>query len=106
MCTHTFDFVVFAIATSKKDKMSNAEKNALVKRVFDSSGTLVVADTKAQLDNKAIMGIKHYQKVNPGGKFMVVVDECDAMFRTEDRSQVFEQALVDLLALNPTMVRY
>jgi hypothetical protein len=31
------------------------------------------------------------------------VDEADDMFRTDDRHQVFEQALQELLCLNPSM---
>ena len=38
-----------------------------------------------------------------GGKFILIVDEADDMFRTTERHQVFEQALQKLLGLNPSM---
>ena len=38
-----------------------------------------------------------------GGKFILIVDEADYMFRTTERHQVFEQALQKLLGLNPSM---
>eukprot|EP00984_Skeletonema_dohrnii_P012751 scaffold5206_cov78-Skeletonema_dohrnii-CCMP3373.AAC.4 len=84
--------------------MSYREKNAKVERAFAGlhGGMLVIADTKAQVQ-KALRGIEHYREKNPGGKFTLVVDEADAMFRTEDRRQVFEQALEELRATNPTM---
>ena len=36
--------------------------------------------------------------------FALVVDEADAMFRSADRHQIFEQALQQLLDLGPSMV--
>ena len=39
----------------------------------------------------------------PGGKFFLVVDEADAMFRTADRRQVFEEAFEQLRRLGPSM---
>jgi len=89
--------------------MSYREKNAKVERAFGGKGEthggmLVIADTKAQVQ-KALRALEDYREKNPGGKFILVVDEADAMFRTKDRSQVFEQNLEELRATNPTMVR-
>ncbi|KAL7545564.1 hypothetical protein ACHAWF_008915 [Thalassiosira exigua] len=49
------------------------------------------------------IAIKEYRKQIPGGKFILIVDEADAMFRTVDKHQVFEKALQQLLGLNPSM---
>ena len=65
---------------------------------------LVIADTKAQVINKACKAIKKFREQSPGGKFILLVDEADAMFRTYDRHQVFEQALEQLMDLGPAMV--
>ena len=51
-----------------------------------------------------LLAIKNYRAQIPGGKFVLIVDEADAMFRTRDRHQVFERALQQLLDLNPSMV--
>ena len=64
----------------------------------------VIADTKAQVINKACKAIKKFREQSPGGKFILLVDEADAMFRTYDRHQVFEQALEQLMDLGPAMV--
>ena len=66
--------------------------------------SLVIADTKAQVINKACKAIKKFREQSPGGKFILLVDEADAMFRTYDRHQVFEQALEQLMDLGPAMV--
>ncbi len=50
--------------------------------------------------------IERYRVQIPGGKFILIVDEADDMFRTTDRHQVFERALKKLQALNPSMVSY
>ncbi len=96
----------------------------------DQGGTLVIADTKPQV-LKACKGemnmflplihfwrqnqtkllslfwispaIKEYRERVPGGKFILIVDEADDMFRSTERHQVFEQALQKLLRLNPSM---
>ena len=68
-------------------------------------GSLVIADTQAQVVNKACKAIKNYRDNVPDGKFLLIVDEADSMFRTKDAHQVFEQALQQLLNLGPCMVR-
>ena len=95
-------------ASNKNDGFGYRFKDAKVKEALegvDHGGTLVIADTKPQVLNKACKGIKAYRERVPNGKFLLVVDEADAMFRTRDRCQVFEQALQQLLDLKPSMVR-
>lgn len=99
----------FFVASNRKDRMTPREKNAKIERAFAGKGEthggmLVIADTKAQVQ-KAKRALELYREKNPGGKYILVVDEADAMFRTEDRRQVFEQELEELRATNPTMVR-
>ena len=50
--------------------------------------------------------MERYREQYPGGKFILIVDEADEMFRTTDRHQVFERALAKLQALNPSMASY
>jgi hypothetical protein len=69
-------------------------------------GTLVIADTHQQVLNKACIAIKKFRERLPGGKFLLVVDEADSMLRTKAGSQVFEQALQQLINLEPCMVRF
>lgn len=70
-------------------------------------GTLVLADTKAQVINKACKRIiDRYMDQSPHGLWVQIVDEVEAMFRTRDRSQIFEQASQQLLNKNPCAVCY
>ncbi len=50
-----------------------------------------------------ISAIENYRANIPGGKFILIVDEADDMFRTIDKHQVFEKALQNLLNLKPSM---
>ena len=77
-----------------------------IEHAVENGGTLIVADTKSQVSRKACVAIEKYRKTKPGGKFILVIDEADAMFRTEGRSQHFEQALVRLEHMNPSMTVY
>ena len=77
---------------------------SLTYRISTYSSLLVIADTKAQVINKACKAIKKFREQIPGGKFMLIVDEADAMIRTVDRHQIFEQALEQLYELGPAMV--
>lgn len=45
-----------------------------------NGGTLVIADTHQQVVNKACKAIKAFRETVPGGRFLLVVDEADAMF--------------------------
>jgi len=113
--------------------MTRSLKNAKVEEALQGGthgGTLVIADTKQQVLNKACKGkniwpdiipsllfyftetlfllyiaIKKYRDQNGSmAHFALVVDEADAMFRSADRHQIFEQALQQLLDLGPSMV--
>ena len=64
-------------------------------------GTFIIADTEHQV-NKAIKTIEKYR--NKGQKFVVAVDECDAMNRTPDNHQKFEQAYERLMDMNPSLI--
>lgn len=61
------------------------------------SGTIVIADTYHQ-----IARVDEQLEIF-GGKFMVIVDECDAMYRTHARSQKMEMAYDRLMAKNPCL---
>ncbi|KAL7540610.1 hypothetical protein ACHAXR_010249 [Thalassiosira sp. AJA248-18] len=94
------------VASSKNDGMGYRLKDARVCEALEGGshgGTLVIADTKPQVINKACKAIKKYREQIPGGKFVLIVDEADAMFRTKDKHQVFEQALQQLIDLKPSM---
>lgn len=96
------------VATSKQDKQGYRLKDETIFEAFEGDthgGTLVVADTHQQVLNKACKAIKRYRQNVPGGRFLLVVDEVDAMFRTKDGHQKFEQALAQLRNLGPCMVR-
>lgn len=96
------------INISQGDGLGYRIKNRDIRHALEgkaNGGTLVIADTHAQVVNKACKAIKEYREKAPGGKFLVVVDEADAMFRTKNGNQVFEQALQQLLNLGPCMVR-
>ena len=118
-------------ASSSADGSSRTLKNERISNAFngDHGGTLVIADTKPQVLNKACKGemtvlihsfisgvrilnnafqrissaIEEFRKTNEGGKFVLIVNEADDMFRTSDRHQVFEKAFHELLRMNPSM---
>ena len=79
--------------------MNRYEKDARIEHAFDGrthSGTLVIADTVAQVIRKACKNIDLYRERVPGGLCVLVEDEADAMYRTPDRRQKFEQAHMKL----------
>jgi len=96
------------VASGKKDGIRSYRiKNMLANQALGGKthgGTLVIADTYAQVVNKACRAIRHYRENIPGGKFVLVVDEADAMYRTTTRHQLFEQALEQLMDMHPSMV--
>ncbi|CAB9510755.1 expressed unknown protein [Seminavis robusta] len=63
----------------------------------------VLADTAAKINNKAIVHVEQLRKFKKDGKFALIIDECDAMYRTEEGSQKFEQAYDDLMSLKPAL---
>ena len=70
--------------------------------LISDGGTLVAADTAVQIEFliKAIMQLR---EVDPERNFLLIVDECDAMYRTEDGEQNVEQAYKELLGLRPAL---
>lgn len=87
--------------------MWHKAKDLIIREAFQgvtNGGALIIADTKAQLYNKACKHIDIYRGRCPEGLWVLVVDEADAMFRTPDRRQVFEQALQRLMIKAPCLV--
>jgi hypothetical protein len=116
------------VASSKMDGTGYKLKDERISEALegDHGGTLVIADTAQQILKKACLGknitvattfhspweklmtylisaIENYRANIPGGKFILIVDEADDMFRTIDKHQVFEKALQNLLNLKPSM---
>ena len=85
------------------DPMTSSVKKHLIGKAIsgDHGGTLIIADTKAQV-SKAIKALKSYREKNPNGKFILAVDEADAMLRTENKNQLFEKAYQKLVELGPS----
>lgn len=69
--------------------------------VSSNKRSLVVNDTGAAITNKAIRYVKELRDLKPHGKFVVIVDECDAAYRTDESSQEFEKAFNQLMNLMP-----
>ena len=78
------------------------EKRLRIKCAVENGGVIVVADTESQI-MRAVKAIIDYRGKNPNRKFVVIVDECDAMYRTEDRVQKMEQAYDKLIGLKPSL---
>lgn len=75
---------------TKREKLSKA---------ISRHQTIVAADTPAQI-NRVAGAIKDKSDHVP---FVLIVDECDAMLRTGDKSQKVEQALDALMNLKPAL---
>ena len=71
--------------------------------VMTDGGTLIAADTAAQVGllNTAI---EQYRGNDPERKFILVVDECDSLYRTEEKSQLVEWAFWEVMDQRPTLV--
>ena len=86
--------------------MHYKDKAASIEKAFDANGVLVIADTPSQV-NKALKAIDKYRgEEKPGAEFIFVVDEADAMYRTKDRGQKFEQEMEKVFAKRPIMVSW
>jgi hypothetical protein len=83
--------------------MSSKDKKAEVMKTFKDCGVVLCADTPKQVE-MCIEAIKNCRQKNPGAKYILVVDEADAMLRTSERIQKFEQVFEQLLLTNPTVV--
>ena len=91
------------VCAARQDCSRSVKQHLLDKATEGVShgGTFVVADTEHQV-NKAIKAIEKYRKKRQ--KFVVAVDECDAMNRTHDNHQKFEQAYKRLMGMNPSPI--
>jgi hypothetical protein len=65
-------------------------------------GTLVVADTASQM-KKAIQAVEWIRAGKPRRKFVLIVDEADAMYRTPEKTQQFEMQYERLTELGPCL---
>ena len=61
---------------------------------------LVVADTHAQIQ-RATQAIQDWKQNSDASDFLVMIDECDEMFRTDTSEQCMEEALAKLLSAGP-----
>lgn len=84
---------------------SSATRDRIKEAIVDGGhgGTFIIADTEHQVKS-AIKAIQEYRTEKGDLKFILAVDECDAMDRTFDRSQKFEQAYSNLMNLKPSLV--
>ena len=64
---------------------------------------MVIADTAARINRTGIPAVQKLRRIKPHGKFLIIVDECDAMYRTEERGQQMEQAYDKLMAMGPAL---
>lgn len=65
------------------------------------AGLLVIADTGGQIA-KATKAVQELRRELPHARFGVIVDECDAMYRTANAAQIMEQRFTDLMELSPS----
>jgi hypothetical protein len=102
--TSAENYTVSASAARKGGHVHWRQKQTEIQAAIAGGGTVVVADTYSQIC-KAIQALKVYRDGNSDKdrKFVVVVDECDAMFRTADRRQKFEQAYDCLMDMGPCL---
>jgi len=66
------------------------------------NGLVVVADTAARI-GKLVRMVKKFREDHPSGKFVVIADECDAMYRTEEGTQKMEKVYNELMDLSPCL---
>lgn len=69
-------------------------------RPLRNGRAIVIADTPGQV-KKIVDSLILYRRGNPCKKFLLCIDECDAMFRTDNHTQAFERAYDNLVRLRP-----
>lgn len=79
-------------------------------QAFCEGGTIVCADTTSQMKIVIDAVEQFYSRYPRGGefirgKFILVVDEADSMYRTQEKNQAFEKLFDELLGKNPIVVR-
>jgi hypothetical protein len=96
-----------SIDLSKKIKrMLNLDKTAFDEWYNDAdreNRSTVIPDTGARINKKGIPKIAQLRGLKTHGKFAVIVDECDAMYRTDERCQQMEQAYDDFMGMMPAL---
>ena len=85
-----------------KTKDINFEK---MEKALQRKKTICIADTGHQVSAVAI-AIRACRERNCNMAFQIIIDECDAMFRTQSNEQVFENALKMLKGLGPRVCSY
>eukprot|EP00956_Cyclotella_meneghiniana_P007824 scaffold10435_cov69-Cyclotella_meneghiniana.AAC.4 len=96
----TSEHVVFG-GPARRIGMTRSAMDMQIKSAFDGinhSGVIVISDTEAQV-KRAIRAIEYYLDRVPGGHIILIEDEADAMYRTIDSRQKFEQAFIKLQEL-------
>lgn len=100
----TMDQKYIVVVTRKKDCKGIKEKDNEIKNALENGGVVVLADTSHQVRARVCRALK---EKNPGGKFVLAIDEADAMlWRTEKQAQQFERALNELQSLGPALTTY
>jgi hypothetical protein len=88
---------------------TNSNEADMTVAFIGKKGTLVIPDTFGKI-NLAARVIERYEKACSENKksfdFVLLVDECDAMYRTVDRSQKMEVALQKLQDFKPVLQLY
>ena len=94
----------YVVCVSSKAGGSGKEKKYAIEAAIGEGGTVVTADTHYQI-GKIIEAIKNKKRTFvKKRKFVLVVDECDAMERTVDGTQKFEMAYDELKGMNPSLL--
>jgi hypothetical protein len=95
-------YIVSASSSKNGGRVNWNVKKEEIQAALNDGGTLVLADTHAQI-KKAVDAIKRYREKDGHRRFVVIIDEADAMHRTPERSQLMECAYDQLMALNPSL---
>jgi hypothetical protein len=95
-------YIVSASSSKNGGRVNWNVKREEIQAALNDGGTFVLADTHAQI-SKAVDAIKRYREKDEHRRFVVIIDEADAMHRTPERSQRMECAYDELMALNPSL---
>ena len=103
----TMDQNYIVVVTRKKDGKGIKVKVNDIKNALENGGVVILADTSHQVRVRVCRALEEYREKNPGGKFVLAIDEADAMlWRTENQAQQFEKALNELQSLGPALTTY
>lgn len=76
-----------------------------MEKVLQQKKTICIADTNHQV-SAAVSAMRSCRERNCNMAFQIIIDECDAMFRTHSNEQCFENALKILKGLGPRVCSY